>query len=144
AKRLCWMKSLTMYSHYNDKLRNGLLECFCNDMKNGIQLNLTTIGGMGLHNLLHHCTVIRRTEHSAILLNQLLLHFQAAVGQYGLKAEKHVAEGGIYVDQLFFHDPDGFMFEICNCNILPVVPIAGEMVRSCSRVHVPAVETAVT
>ncbi|KAL8230385.1 hypothetical protein R6Q57_000163 [Mikania cordata] len=49
---------------------------------------------------------------------------------------QQVEEGGIYVDQLFFHDPDGFMIEICNCDNLPVIPIAGEMVRSsCSRVN---------
>ncbi|KAK9137682.1 hypothetical protein Sjap_008276 [Stephania japonica] len=35
-----------------------------------------------------------------------------------------VEEGGIYVDQLFFHDPDGFMIEICNCEELPVIPLA--------------------
>ena len=35
-----------------------------------------------------------------------------------------VEEGGIQVDQLFFHDPDGFMIEICNCDNLPVVPLA--------------------
>ncbi|XP_065850523.1 glyoxylase I 4-like [Euphorbia lathyris] len=34
-----------------------------------------------------------------------------------------VEEGGIYVEQLFFHDPDGSMIEICNCDVLPVVPI---------------------
>ncbi|XP_076889423.1 glyoxylase I 4-like [Bidens hawaiensis] len=45
---------------------------------------------------------------------------------------QRVEEGGIYVDQLFFHDPDGFMIEICNCDILPVIPIAGAMVRSCN------------
>ncbi|KAH7543632.1 hypothetical protein FEM48_Zijuj02G0204400 [Ziziphus jujuba var. spinosa] len=28
-----------------------------------------------------------------------------------------VEEGGIQVDQLFFHDPDGYMVEICNCHI---------------------------
>ncbi|CAA7025825.1 unnamed protein product [Microthlaspi erraticum] len=52
-----------------------------------------------------------------------------------------VEEGGIQVDQLFFHDPDGFMIEICNCDSLPVVPLlAGEMARSCSRLnlHQPA------
>ena len=27
------------------------------------------------------------------------------------------------VEQLFFHDPDGNMIEICNCENLPVVPI---------------------
>ncbi|KAL9685303.1 hypothetical protein QQ045_022751 [Rhodiola kirilowii] len=42
-----------------------------------------------------------------------------------------VEEGGIFVDQLFFHDPDGTMIEICNCNNLPVVPLTGE--RSCPR-----------
>lgn len=46
-----------------------------------------------------------------------------------------VEEGGIQVDQLFFHDPDGFMIEICNCDNLPVIPLAGEMARSCSRVN---------
>ncbi|KAI4325263.1 hypothetical protein MLD38_030677 [Melastoma candidum] len=46
-----------------------------------------------------------------------------------------VEEGGIQVDQLFFHDPDGFMIEVCNCDNLPVVPIAGEVARACSRVN---------
>ncbi|XP_030464495.1 glyoxylase I 4 [Syzygium oleosum] len=46
-----------------------------------------------------------------------------------------VEEGGIQVEQLFFHDPDGFMIEICNCDSLPVIPLAGEMARSCSRVN---------
>ncbi|GFY96977.1 lactoylglutathione lyase [Actinidia rufa] len=50
-------------------------------------------------------------------------------------ARQRVEEGGIYVDQLFFHDPDGFMIEICNCDNLPVIPLATEMVRSCSRVN---------
>ncbi|KAJ4846947.1 hypothetical protein Tsubulata_037994 [Turnera subulata] len=35
-----------------------------------------------------------------------------------------VEEGGIYVDQLFFHDPDGITIEICNCDCLPIVPLA--------------------
>ncbi|KAF1886112.1 hypothetical protein Lal_00045341 [Lupinus albus] len=46
-----------------------------------------------------------------------------------------VVEGGIEVDQVFFHDPNGFMIEICNCDSLPVIPLAGEMVRSCSRLN---------
>jgi len=37
--------------------------------------------------------------------------------------KRTVEEGGVYVDQLFFHDPDGFMIEICNCENLPVVPL---------------------
>jgi len=35
-----------------------------------------------------------------------------------------VEEGGIQVDQVFFHDPDGYMIEICNCDNLPVLPIS--------------------
>ncbi|KAI4324710.1 hypothetical protein MLD38_030170 [Melastoma candidum] len=35
-----------------------------------------------------------------------------------------VEEGGIRVDQIFLHDPDGFMIEICNCDNIPVVPIS--------------------
>ncbi|MED6143144.1 Glyoxylase I 4, variant 2 [Stylosanthes scabra] len=35
-----------------------------------------------------------------------------------------VEEGGVQVDQLFFHDPDGYMIEICNCQNLPVLPIS--------------------
>ncbi|GER39858.1 lactoylglutathione lyase / glyoxalase I family protein [Striga asiatica] len=35
-----------------------------------------------------------------------------------------VREGGIIVDQIFFHDPDGYMIEICNCHNLPLLPIS--------------------
>ncbi|XP_057547710.1 glyoxylase I 4-like [Amaranthus tricolor] len=56
--------------------------------------------------------------------------------EMGIKhVRARVEEGGIYVDQLFFHDPDGFMIEICNCDNLPVIPLAGEMARSCSLVN---------
>ncbi|XP_020596427.1 uncharacterized protein LOC110036343 [Phalaenopsis equestris] len=35
-----------------------------------------------------------------------------------------VEESGIEVDQIFFHDPDGYMVEICNCDNLPVIPLS--------------------
>ncbi|XP_043706315.1 metallothiol transferase FosB-like isoform X2 [Telopea speciosissima] len=35
-----------------------------------------------------------------------------------------VEEGGVKVDQLFFHDPDGYMIEICNCENLPILPLS--------------------
>ncbi|XP_058088314.1 glyoxylase I 4-like [Magnolia sinica] len=35
-----------------------------------------------------------------------------------------VEEGGVKVDQLFFHDPDGYMVEICNCDNLPILPLS--------------------
>ncbi|XP_068640803.1 glyoxylase I 4-like [Aristolochia californica] len=40
-----------------------------------------------------------------------------------------VEEGGIQVDQLFFHDPDGYMIEICNCDDLPVLPLSASPLR---------------
>uniref|UniRef100_A0A7N0U6E6 VOC domain-containing protein n=1 Tax=Kalanchoe fedtschenkoi TaxID=63787 RepID=A0A7N0U6E6_KALFE len=51
-----------------------------------------------------------------------------------------VEEGGVYVDQLFFHDPDGTMIEICNCNNLPVVPLptSDQAIRSCPRANLTA------
>lgn len=49
--------------------------------------------------------------------------------------KSRVEEGGIYVDQVFFHDPDGSMIEICNCDVLPVVPLAGDTIRLCSIVN---------
>lgn len=48
--------------------------------------------------------------------------------------KRRVEEGGIFVDQLFFHDPDGFMIEICNCDNLPTIPLGvGEPIRLCKR-----------
>ncbi|CAL5444619.1 unnamed protein product [Camellia sinensis] len=47
----------------------------------------------------------------------------------------HEADGGIHVDQQFFHDPDGFIIEICNYDNIPIVPLSGEVVRSCSQVN---------
>ncbi|KAM0969435.1 hypothetical protein ACFX13_017955 [Malus domestica] len=40
--------------------------------------------------------------------------------------KRRVKEGGINVDQLFFHDPDGTMIEICNCDNLPVIPLESQ------------------
>ncbi|XP_004486683.1 glyoxylase I 4 [Cicer arietinum] len=46
-----------------------------------------------------------------------------------------VEEAGIQVHQLFFHDPDGFMIEICNCDSIPVIPLDCDMVRPCSTLN---------
>ncbi|MCL7029366.1 hypothetical protein MKW94_023138 [Papaver nudicaule] len=45
--------------------------------------------------------------------------------EMGMKYETAlVEEGGVFVDQLFFHDPDGYMIEICNCENIPVLPLS--------------------
>jgi catechol 2,3-dioxygenase-like lactoylglutathione lyase family enzyme len=36
---------------------------------------------------------------------------------------QYVTEGGFIVPQVFFHDPDDNMLEICPCDCLPLVPI---------------------
>uniref|UniRef100_A0A0E0KTB4 VOC domain-containing protein n=1 Tax=Oryza punctata TaxID=4537 RepID=A0A0E0KTB4_ORYPU len=36
---------------------------------------------------------------------------------------RKVWDGETVVDQLFFHDPDGNMIEVCNCENLPVIPL---------------------
>ncbi|KAJ7944195.1 Metallothiol transferase fosB [Quillaja saponaria] len=35
-----------------------------------------------------------------------------------------VEDNGIKVDQVFFHDPDGYMIEICNCENIPTLPLS--------------------
>ncbi|KAI3959155.1 hypothetical protein MKX01_023831 [Papaver californicum] len=45
--------------------------------------------------------------------------------EMGMKYETAlVEEGGVFVDQLFFHDPDGYIIEICNCDNIPVIPLS--------------------
>ncbi|KAL1549650.1 Glyoxylase I 4 [Salvia divinorum] len=49
-----------------------------------------------------------------------------------------VREGGIIVDQIFFHDPDGYMIEICNCQNLPVLPLTACPIRNMSTPKTPS------
>lgn len=43
-----------------------------------------------------------------------------------------VEADGVYVDQVFFHDPDGYMIELCNCENIPILPLS-----SCKRTAAP-------
>ncbi|KAF0920389.1 hypothetical protein E2562_034846 [Oryza meyeriana var. granulata] len=57
--------------------------------------------------------------------------------------QRRVEEGGIYVDQIFFHDPDGFMIEVCICDNLPVTKpnlggCVGEVIDASNAAIVPA------
>lgn len=55
--------------------------------------------------------------------------------------EAVVKEGGIIVDQIFFHDPDGYMIEICNCQNLPLLPLTSCPLRkkmSTPKITLPA------
>ncbi|KAI4327700.1 hypothetical protein L6164_020129 [Bauhinia variegata] len=35
-----------------------------------------------------------------------------------------VEDEGSKIDQVFFHDPDGYMIELCNCENIPILPIS--------------------
>ncbi|GLJ15391.1 hypothetical protein SUGI_0252600 [Cryptomeria japonica] len=51
-----------------------------------------------------------------------------------IKYVKRIVEDeGIYVDQLFIHDPDGFMVEVCNCENFPVEPTPSGVGPVCFR-----------
>ncbi|TVU15048.1 hypothetical protein EJB05_38548, partial [Eragrostis curvula] len=53
-----------------------------------------------------------------------------------------VQDGETVVEQLFFHDPDGNMIEICECEKLPVVPlVVPEAAAAC--LHRPLVQMTV-
>lgn len=59
-------------------------------------------------------------EDVAQQLNELGLEF----------VKTTIEEGGVMVTQLFFHDPDNNMIEICNCDLIPVVPLDTDMICS--------------
>ncbi|XP_073147101.1 glyoxylase I 4-like [Henckelia pumila] len=48
-----------------------------------------------------------------------------------------VREGGILVDQIFFHDPDGYMVEICNCQNIPILPISSSSCPLKNKMIIP-------
>lgn len=56
---------------------------------------------------------------------------EAMLSEHGIKwTSRVIEEGGIEVEQLFFHDPDGFMIEICTCEKLPVQPLSNGAIAS--------------
>lgn len=53
-----------------------------------------------------------------------ILSVEKKLQELDIKYEKRIVEDeGLSVDQLFIHDPDGYMVEICNCENLPVIPL---------------------
>lgn len=53
-----------------------------------------------------------------------LTDVEERLNKLGIKwKQATVVEGGIKISQLFFHDPDNNMVEICNCDCLPIQPL---------------------
>ncbi|KAL3692744.1 hypothetical protein R1sor_006395 [Riccia sorocarpa] len=65
-----------------------------------------------------------KADHLSFQCAGEIIAVQEKLEEHGVKyLRRQVEEGGIVVDQLFFHDPEGFMIEVCNCENLPVVPL---------------------
>lgn len=88
--------------------------------------------GIGIHllqckpsdNLPKKAEINPKDNHISFQSPDILL-VEKKLQEMHIKYEKRVVEEeGLYVDQLFFHDPDGYMVEICNCENFPVVPVA--------------------
>ncbi|RYR75866.1 hypothetical protein Ahy_A01g000454 [Arachis hypogaea] len=77
-------------------------------------------------NILGFCPIQRPTsfDFNGAWHCESIAAVERRLKQMKIKYVKNIVEeNGIYVDQLFFHDPDGWMIEICNCDKLPVVPL---------------------
>eukprot|EP00850_Spirogloea_muscicola_P026581 SM008466S23183 [mRNA] locus=s8466:8:647:+ [translate_table: standard] len=69
------------------------------------------------------CAIDPRDDHISFQCEDMGCA-EAALAQHGMQYERRlVREGSVAVDQIFFHDPDGHMIELCNCDNLPVVPL---------------------
>lgn len=90
--------------------------------------------GIGIHLLqaedpdsLPEKTVINPKDNHISFQCESMVAVERRLKELGIPyIQRCVEEGGIYVDQIFFHDPDGFMIEICNCDNLPVIPLADQ------------------
>ncbi|KXZ55650.1 hypothetical protein GPECTOR_2g1200 [Gonium pectorale] len=59
---------------------------------------------------------------------------ESSLEAWGIDYVKNVfVEDGIQVGQLFFHDPDNNMIEVCNCDVLPVVPLTESNLACAAR-----------
>ncbi|KAI4340796.1 hypothetical protein MLD38_025600 [Melastoma candidum] len=65
-----------------------------------------------------------KDNHISFQCSDLKLLEKRLVGMGIEYVSAAVTEGGIQVEQIFFHDPDGYMVEICSCDNLPVLPIS--------------------
>lgn len=60
---------------------------------------------------------------------------EQALTEHGIKYSRTTLdEGGVLIEQVFFHDPDGFMIEICTCESFPVQPLNAAQSSICSLV----------
>lgn len=64
-----------------------------------------------------------RDEHLSFQSDSILA-VEQVLNDHGIKyCRATVDEGGVLIEQVFFHDPDGFMIEICTCENFPLQPL---------------------
>eukprot|EP00252_Welwitschia_mirabilis_P015725 TRINITY_DN3482_c0_g1_i4.p1 TRINITY_DN3482_c0_g1~~TRINITY_DN3482_c0_g1_i4.p1 ORF type:complete len:227 (+),score=37.98 TRINITY_DN3482_c0_g1_i4:81-683(+) len=64
---------------------------------------------------------------------------QGALNEMEVTHVKRVVEdGGVRVEQLFIHDPDGYVIELCNCENFPVVFLKSDWNSACACAPVSA------
>ncbi|GLC47938.1 hypothetical protein PLESTB_000041800 [Pleodorina starrii] len=94
--------------------------------------------GIGLH-LIKGCppprpkTIIPKSCHISFQAANLAEVEDSLVRQGILYVKNLFVEDGVKVGQLFFHDPDNNMIEICNCEVLPVVPVDAANISAAAR-----------
>ncbi|GFH14694.1 VOC domain-containing protein [Haematococcus lacustris] len=84
----------------------------------GYGIGLHLIGGQPPH--ANRDVIDPKADHISFACDCGLEDVEALLIERKVKYVKaHVQEGGILVTQLFMHDPDGNMVELCNCDLLP-------------------------
>ncbi|KAG7673688.1 hypothetical protein Ndes2526B_g02855 [Nannochloris sp. 'desiccata'] len=85
--------------------------------------------GMAIH-LIQGNSIQRSSEinicsdHISFQPSGTLAEIEACLKSHNISYKmQYVTEGGFTVPQVFFHDPDNNMLEICPCDCLPLVPV---------------------
>eukprot|EP00210_Caulerpa_lentillifera_P007991 g7630.t1 len=93
-------------------------------------------GGTGLH--LVRGQPVKRTswinpksDHFSFVTDSIELVMKLLKEKEIPFVTQDVMEGGITINQVFFHDPDHNMIEICNCDQLPVIEIRPNRSAGC-------------
>ncbi|CAG9460970.1 unnamed protein product [Pedinophyceae sp. YPF-701] len=87
--------------------------------------------GVGLHLIQGKPTerpaeIIPKSDHTSFQVDMHLHQVEDILSQLDMRYVKQIVREGAYlVTQLFFHDPDRNMIEVCDCDQLPLEFIAG-------------------
>jgi len=92
----------------------------------GVGLHLLKKEGIAEPKSTHEKDIDPRADHISFQADNTGV-VEQRLQEFGIRYKKQaVVEGNIRVQQIFFHDPDGHMIEICDCEALPIIPLSGE------------------